>query len=135
MKLFKYLSKLIAFALTLFFFHASSQIKITDKLIGTWEGIDSAQERGSIVFKSDSIMLLVLSPTETIECKFQIDTSKSPMYFDIIVEEDGEIRTMESLVLFVNNDTIKWEIFFDRARTPNFTAEASADIVLLQRKK
>lgn len=135
MKFFKYVSKFLTLLFSILFLQATAQSKITDKLIGTWEGIDSAQERGSIIIKSDGIMHLVLSPTESIECKYQIDTTKSPMYFDIIVEEEGEVRTMKSLVLFVDNDIIKWEIFLDRERTPNFTSEASEDIILLHRKK
>lgn len=136
MKIFSHLSKLIAILFSFFFIQAPSQSKITDKLIGTWEGIDSAEERGSIIIKNNNILMLVLSPTETIECKYQIDTTKSPMWFDIIIEEEGgEVSTMKSLVLFVNNDTIKWEVFFDRERTPNFTADTSQDIVLLHRIK
>ncbi len=135
MKFFSNLSKFIAIVFSLFFIQASSQTKITDKLIGTWEGIDSAQEMGSIIIKKDNVMQLVLSPSESIECGYKIDTTKSPMLFDILIEEEGEVRTMKGLLLFINNDTIKWEIFMDRERTPNFSAEASDNIILLHRKK
>ncbi len=137
MKYLSQLSKLIAIVFSLFFIQTSAQTKITEKLIGTWESIDTAQETGSIIVKNNGILLLVLSPTDSIECKYQVDTTKSPMHFDIIIEEEdgGEVNTMKSLLVFINNDTLKWEVFFDRERTPNFRGETGKDIVLLHRKK
>jgi hypothetical protein len=99
-------------------------------LVGRWESSDGA---GIEVVDSARIFLLYNGDRKQV-ISYQTNFSKSPCWFDFTVRSDsaGSI-TMKSLLLFVNDDLLQWQIFEDE-RPANFSANKGT-MVYLRRKK
>lgn len=53
-------------------------------------------------------------------CK--IDFSKSPIWFDFSIEDNGSVVQIKSLLEITGDDLIKWQLFVDEDRTPHFSS-------------
>lgn len=99
-------------------------------LVGRWESPEGA---GIEVVDSSKIFLLYNGDRKQVT-SYETNFSKSPCWFDFTVSSDsaGSI-TMKSLLLFVNDDLLQWQIFEDE-RPANFSANKGT-MVYLRRKK
>ena len=65
---------------------------------------------------------------------YQADFSKTPCWFDFVVQDTvKKLTTMKSLLL-LDHDVLKWQVFDDDTRPADFTADRG-DIVIMRRKK
>jgi hypothetical protein len=110
---------------------ASSQKLSIKNLVGRWETSDGA---GLEIIDSSRIFL-----TYGIERKpiltYYADFSKSPYWFDFVVTDSAQqVSKMKSLLLLEGNDILKWQVFEDGNRPPDFVTDRG-DLVILRRKK
>jgi hypothetical protein len=89
---------------------------------GGIEAIDSAR------------IFLVYGANKKAIISYKADFTKSPCWFDFDVKDSAQTLHLKSLLLFINADTLQWEIFEDGVRPDNFTSE-KGDMVYLKRKK
>src|SRR5688572_28920966 len=78
-------------------------------LVGRWESADGA---GIEVVDSSKIFLLYNGDKKQIY-SYEANFSKSPCWFDFIIRDSAENHAMKSLLLFVNDDLLQWQIFED----------------------
>jgi hypothetical protein len=108
----------------------AGQTHTLKNLVGRWESSDGA---GIEVVDSAKIFLLYNGDRKQV-VSYEANFSKSPCWFDFTVGSDssGNI-SMKSLLLFVNDDLLQWQIFEDE-RPANFSANKGT-MVYLRRKK
>ena len=129
-------SKLFTLAtLTILFFSSVvAQNKVTEKLIGKWEAKDTEGVTGGLNF-IDSVNIIVTIPGQPLpKGNYVIDTTKTPMWFDINIRDGNNILSMKGLLKLVNDNTLKWQIFNDGKRSETFTNEKSDNTIILKRK-
>jgi hypothetical protein len=99
-------------------------------LVGRWESSDGA---GIEVVDSARIFLLYNGDKKQV-LSYETNFSKTPCWFDFTVGSDSSNNiSMKSLLLFVNDDLLQWQIFEDD-RPANFSADKGT-MVYLRRKK
>ncbi len=126
--------KAILTLFTLFFFTALQAQRINSKLIGKWEAVGS-DNAGVGLEVIDSSQIYVVYGTEKKKLvSFKADFSKSPAGFDFMVKDSSELIPLKSLVHFVNDDLIQWQLF-DSATRPDHFTDKSGEMVYLRRKK
>ncbi|HEY1112033.1 MAG TPA: hypothetical protein VGE66_00670 [Chitinophagaceae bacterium] len=111
-----------------------SQDRTFKNLVGVWEAVDSENQSGGLEFIDSQKIYLVYGKEKKpiTSCKFDFD--KSPGWFDFVVVDSAGMMTLKSLLLFVNDDLIQWQVFDGEARPAHFT-EAQGQMVYLRRKK
>jgi hypothetical protein len=110
---------------------ASAQKRSIKDLIGKWQSADGA---GLEVIDSSRIFITYGKERKPI-LTYTTDFSKTPYWFDFVVKDSAQqLSAMKSLLLFQDNDVLKWEVFEDGDRPLDFTAD-KGDIVILRRKK
>ena len=119
-----------AFALMLLLgMGAAAQKHSFKNLVGRWESADGA---GIEVVDSSKIFLLYNGDRKEI-FSYEANFSKTPCWFDFIIRDSAENHTMKSLLLFVNDDLLQWQIF-EKERPSVFSADKGT-MVYLKRKK
>lgn len=103
-------------------------------LVGVWEAVDSENQSGGLEIVDTQKIYLVYGKERkpVTACKF--DFEKSPNWFDFAVVDSTGIMNLKSLLLFVNDDLIQWQVFDGEARPAHFTQEGG-QMVYLRRKK
>ena len=103
-------------------------------LIGTWETVGAPEKRGGLqVIDSTRIFLLV--GTQRIPVfQWRADFSRTPALVDFTIKDSVRETHVQSLLKFVNNDLIQWQIFHEGTKPVVFAAGQS-DMVYLRRKK
>jgi hypothetical protein len=99
-------------------------------LLGKWE----AEDGGGIEAIDSARIFLVYGADKKAIISYKADFTKSPCWFDFDVKDSTQTLHLKSLLLFVNADTLQWEIFEDGVRPDNFTPD-KGDMVYLKRKK
>jgi hypothetical protein len=113
----------------------SAQGKIYDRLSGQWQGIDKQQKNGSLNFLDSVRVEISFVANEFIKGNYTLDTTKSPMKLDIKVGNANTSRTLKGLLAFMDNNTLKWQIFLDGKRPAQFVKETDDNTILLKRKE
>lgn len=124
-------SSLFAFILS----SATAQSKITDRIVGKWEGVDDKKEVGALHFIDSVNILLTIPGQELPQGTYRLDTTKNPMWLDITIGDSQRSVTLKSLLAFVDEQTIKWQVFMDGNRPVKFIKETGENTVILKRKK
>ena len=103
-------------------------------LVGMWEAVDSENQSGGLEFIDTQKIYLVYGKERKpiTSCKF--DFSKSPNWFDFVVVDSTGMMNLKSLLLFVNDDLIQWQVFDGDAR-PAYFSEEKGQMVYLRRKR
>jgi hypothetical protein len=60
------------------------------------------------------------------------DFSKSPVWLDLAVKDSTHTTTLKSLLLFVNEDLIQWQVFDSETR-PAYFSTSRGDMLFLKR--
>lgn len=110
------------------------QSRTFKNLVGMWEAVDSENQSGGLEFIDTQKIYLVYGKERkpVTSCKF--DLSRSPGWFDFAVVDSTGIMNLKSLLLFVNDDLIQWQVFDGEARPAHFS-EDGGQMVYLRRKK
>ncbi len=125
------LPMLFIFMATIAFAQHSKQ-----ELVGKWQGIDNKSKDGSLIFKDKTKVALVVNGKESPYFDFSINLQKTPAPFDITVRRpDGHMVTLKTLLQFLDNNTIKWQIFEIDERPVNFNEGMKDSILILKRVK
>ncbi len=105
------------------------------KLIGKWEVVDADNKTGRLEVLDSSKIFLAYGQEKKPITSFNADFSKSPVWFDFTVDDGSDNITIKSILLFINDNLLQWQVFQeDAARTAHFT-EDKGEIIYLRRKK
>jgi hypothetical protein len=107
--------------------NANAQHSASD-LTGRWETADVS---GSIEFIEGSKVVVNISGLQVPATNYTIDFSKDPVWFDVFITSS---RAAKGLLQFIDDDTIKWQIFLNGDR-PNDFNDSNNPTIVLKRKK
>ena len=99
-------------------------------LLGYWESNDG----GALEARDSTKLFLLYQGEKKPIISYTADFSKTPCWFDFVIKDRDSSITLKSLLLFLNNDTLQWEVFDDGPQPANFSAD-NGSIVYLKRKK
>ena len=99
-------------------------------LVGYWKSGDG----GAIEVIDSSKIFIVYGDEKKKIASYQADFSKNPCWFDFDIKDSTQNLSLKSLLLFVNDDLLQWQVFDDGVRPSNFNSE-KGDIVYLRRNK
>jgi len=124
--------KKVMVALVLFFsmtLTADAQKKYSfDNLKGSWRNSNGA---GLDIVDSNTIYIVYGEQKKMVNrCK--VDFSKSPVWLDMAVKDANHVVTLKSLLLFVNEDLIQWQVFDSETRPAYFSTD-KGDMLFLKR--
>ena len=123
----KILIPLIALLMT--WCQVSAQSYTLKNLQGRWESSDGG---GIEILDSNKVYLIYGTERKLVD-SFQADFSKSPCWFDLSIKSKEQKIDMKTLLLFVNEDLLQWQIF-EENRPDHFSSE-KGEMVYLRRKK
>lgn len=129
--------KKITFLLLATFLTLSAFAQHTKKdLIGKWEGTDSQGTKASVQFLDTNKVVVVIGINAMPPYTYSIDLPKSPAKLDIVMLTPNGQATLPGYLLFVDNDTVKWQIFPGGTRPATYD-ENSPDgpVITLKRVK
>src|SRR5579872_7137617 len=114
-----------------FSFHplTAQQHTISD-LAGRWESEDGTS--GNVEFIEGSKVVVSLSGLQVPAANYSIDFSKDPIWFDVFI---SPTRAVKGLLKFVDDNTIKWQIFLEGDRPLDFTDSNPIAPIVLKRKQ
>jgi len=129
------MKKSLSVVLILFLFSGSlfSQPHSTKDLIGSWAGT-ALGKNASLAF-IDSVHVNVTFPDgKFLKAVYVIDFSKDPVWFDIMNIQNGQKSTLEGLIKFIGNNTLRWMITHDGTRPKDFTPNKNTSIQTFKRE-
>jgi len=124
--------KKVIMALVLFFsvnLGANAQKKYGfENLKGSWRNSNGA---GLDIVDSNTIYI-VFGEQRKLVTRSKADFSKSPVWLDLAVKDSNKLTTLKSLLLFVNEDLIQWQVFESDTRPAYFSTD-KGDMLFLKR--
>jgi hypothetical protein len=103
-------------------------------LIGKWEGKDSHSEVGGIFFLKGNKAILSARGTYSPAMTYTVDFKSNPIKIDLTTQSPtGTRMNMKGLLQFIDNNTLKFQVFPGSERPANFDPLSSQNIVLLKR--
>src|SRR5436190_1812691 len=124
---------LIVMAATLIFNVAGvSQVKKFQQMIGSWEIVSSQDPGGKLEIIDSSTIVIRFMGEEKKLLQYKFDFSKSPFWFDFTAKDSASVSNFKSLIEFVNDDTMRWQIFIDEERPDHFSSEGG-EVLYLKR--
>ncbi|HWJ91043.1 MAG TPA: hypothetical protein VNR87_08010 [Flavisolibacter sp.] len=99
-------------------------------LFGKWE---SSAGAGIEVLDSSHIFIVYGKEKKQV-ASYQADFSKSPCWFDFTIRDSGQSFNVQSLLLFVSNDVVQWQVFDEGTRPSAFTS-GRGEMVYMRRKR
>ena len=110
------------------------QSKSISQLLGKWEAVDSENSTGGLEVIDTTKIYLVYGTEKKAIASYKADFTKSPASFDFIIKDGSETISLKSLIQFVNDDLIQWQVFEGDVRPVHFT-QSGGQTVFLRRKK
>ena len=103
-------------------------------LIGKWEGKDTRNEVGGLIFQKDNKAIVVAQGRNSPPMSYTTDFTSNPVKIDLSVQPpNGGRINLKGLLQFIDNNTIKFEIFPGGNRPNDFDPASSDNIVILKR--
>lgn len=99
-----------------------------DNLKGSWRNSSGA---GLDIVDSNTIYI-VYGTQKKLVTRSRADFSKSPVWLDLAVKDESKVTTLKSLLLFVNEDLIQWQVFDSDTRPAYFSMD-KGDMLFLKR--
>jgi hypothetical protein len=93
-------------------------------MIGSWQIVSDDEPGGRLdVIDSNTIIIKFMGEEKKLTgCK--IDFSRSPYWFDFsATDTTTAFSNFKSLLDFVNDDTMRWQVFIDEDRPDHFTSD------------
>lgn len=130
------MKKVMLILMVLFFYAGTgAQERTLQAMTGTWEAVSSVNHGGGLEVKDSTQLYLVFGDQKKKILQYKIDFSQSPARFDFTVPQDSTTNlSLKSLLQFVNDDLIKWQVF-EGENVPMHFASNGGDIVYLRRKR
>lgn len=100
--------------------------------IGNWEFVADGSEKGGLQIVDSSTIFIRFMGEEKKLIQYKIDFSKSPYWFDFSAKDTSSVSNFKSIIEFVNDDMLKWQVFVDEDRPDHFTS-GSDDVFYLRR--
>lgn len=134
--------------LLIFIFHSCSNSK--DKLIGEWHGVTDTGESTTIIMDENDHFFLVIGnyviggdnylnlEGKPLECKYEIDYSKNPIWLDIISYEKStskEIYRLRGIVRFISENKIEIRLNNEGNRYNSFDPEDNKHTIIVDKRK
>lgn len=111
--------------------YAIGQTSFTNKLTGKWEATDGDGVTGSLNF-IDIVHVIVTIPGRTLPTgDYIVDTTKTPMWFDITFKQGNTIETMQGLLKLISDTRLKWQISTTEKRSETFNKEKTDNSIVL----
>lgn len=108
---------------------ANAQTKYNfENLKGSWRNSSGA---GLDIIDSNTIYI-VYGAQKKLVTRSRADFSKSPVWLDLAVKDSSHVTTLKSLLLFVNEDLIQWQVFDSETRPAYFSTDRG-DMLFLKR--
>lgn len=108
------------------------QARKFDRMVGLWEMIGEQDAGGRLEIVDSSTIRIRFMGDEKAILRYNIDFSKSPYWFDFSCKDTASVSNFKSLIEFVSDDTLKWQIFAEGERPTHFTARGG-DLFYLKR--
>lgn len=99
-----------------------------ENLKGSWRNNNGA---GLDIVDSNTIYIVYGTQKKLAE-RSKADFSKTPVWLDLAVKGSSKVTTLKSLLLFVNEDLIQWQVFDSETR-PAYFSTNSGDMLFLRR--
>ena len=103
-------------------------------MIGSWEIIGEQDAGGGLEIIDSATILIRFMGEEKKLLEYRIDFSKSPYWFDFKAKDTTGVSNFKSLLEFVSDDTLKWQIFTEGERASHFTS-GSGELFYLKRTR
>ncbi len=108
---------------------ANAQKKYSfENLKGSWRNSSGA---GLDIVDSGTIYIVYGSQKKLVT-RSKADFSKSPVWLDLAVKDSSHVVTLKSLLLFVNEDLLQWQVFDSETRPAYFSTD-KGDMLFLKR--
>ncbi|MDQ3551669.1 MAG: hypothetical protein M3413_09085 [Bacteroidota bacterium] len=119
------------------FLHSSvlAQSAGFQKLNGKWEAVNSENQNVGLEVIDSSKIFLAYGQEKKPITSFNADFSKSPVWFDFTVDDGSDNITIKSILLFINDNLVQWQVFQGDAVRPAHFTEDKGEIIYLRRKK
>ena len=102
-------------------------------LIGTWQIVSDQEQGGSLEIIDSTTILIKFDGQEKKLAGCKIDFSKSPYWFDFSAKDTTTaFSNFKSLLEFVGDDTMRWQVFVDEERPDHFSSQ-SGELFYLKR--
>ena len=105
------------------------------KLIGKWEAVDAENKSGGLEIIDSSNIFLVYGSEKKPVASFKADFTKNPGWFDFTISEANEPIHIKSLIHFINDNLVQWQVFQGDAVRPAHFTEERGEILYLRKKK
>lgn len=113
---------------------AGAQGRNFQHLVGKWEAVDADNRSGGIEVVDSSKIFLVYGSERKQITGYKADFSKSPCWFDFTIQDSAQTVRLQSLLQFINDDLVQWQVFEGSERPVHFVTN-TGDILYLRRKK
>ena len=93
-------------------------------MIGSWQIISDDEPGGRLdIIDSSTIVIKFMGEEKKLSgCK--IDFTRTPYWFDFAAADTTTLfSNFKSLLEFVNDDTMRWQVFIDEERADHFTSQ------------
>lgn len=101
-------------------------------MVGSWEIIGEQDSGGGLEVIDSTTILIRFMGEEKKLIQYKIDFSKSPYWFDFTAKDTTSVSNFKSLLEFVGDDMLKWQVFVDEERADHFTSR-SGELFYLKR--
>jgi hypothetical protein len=108
-----------------------AQTRTISDLQGEWESTDK-RKGGSVHFMDHDKILMIFPNGKILRGTYQVNFAHNPISIDIIRNADD---TLQGLVEFIDDATIKWKIFPLHNRTDSLSKQKNTSIAVFKRKK
>lgn len=109
---------------------ANAQQRTVSDLAGRWESEDGTT--GSMEFIEGNKVVVSISGMQVPAASYSIDFSQDPIWFDVFVSPG---KAVKGLLKFIDDDTMKWQLFLDGDRPLDFSDNGPVAPIVLKRKK
>lgn len=111
----------------------NAQVRNLKSLIGEWEAIDGSNQSGGLIVVDSARLYLVYGTDKREIVSFKADFSRSPCWFDFIVKDSSSSFQLKSLLQFINDDLVQWQVFDGDTRPDHFATD-QGELIYLKRK-
>ena len=103
-------------------------------LVGRWEAVRAANEGGGLEVVDSATLYLVYGDQKKKISSYNADFSQTPARLNFTVKDSTESINLKSLIEFINDDMIKWQLFEGDVMPVHFVNDRG-EILYLRHKK
>lgn len=111
-----------------------AQQRNLQSLVGRWEAVREVNDDGGLEVVDSSALYLLYGTEKKKILSYKADFTQAPARFDFAVQNSADTLHLKSLLDFINDDLIKWQLF-EGDELPVHFASDRGQILYLRRKK